>query len=180
MRKTYNLIFLSFVISVCTNVKIVNARNIRTVGDALQVIIPAYAFGLAMSEDGYEGAKQFGYSFVSSQATTEILKSLTQRKRPDYTLGKRKNSFPSGHTASAFLGATFIHRRYSLRQAIIPYVLSSFVGYSRIHANRHHPSDVLGGAILAGIHTWIFTHKYKNFSVTTDTKSTGIKYKTKL
>ena len=40
--------------------KSATARSVREIGDALRLIIPAYAFGLSMNEEGYDGAKQFG------------------------------------------------------------------------------------------------------------------------
>ena len=35
--------------------------------------------------------------------------------------------------------------------------VASFMGYSRVNAEKHYWEDVLAGAILAGINTWIFT-----------------------
>lgn len=57
------------------------------------------------------------------------------------------NSFPSGHTASAFALATslfFISRRF----AFFMFFLSVFVGIGRVLSNVHYPIDVLGGAVL--------------------------------
>ena len=56
-------------------------------------------------------------------------------------------SFPSGHAAAAFGGATLVSlvwRRASL-YALPGAVLISF---SRLYLGRHYPSDLLGGAIL--------------------------------
>ncbi len=132
-----------------------------------------------MSESDYTGAKQWTYSVLSSQLTSELLKKATKRKRPDYKEGDKRDSFPSGHTASAFSGATFIHKRYGLKQAIIPYTMAGFVGYSRVQAKRHHKTDVIAGALISSFYTWIFVDKENNnLSLTTDRESTKLEYKT--
>ena len=49
-----------------------------------------------------------GTSFLLLSATVLSLKSLTKVERPDGTA----NSFPSGHTATAFAGAEFLWQEY--------------------------------------------------------------------
>ena len=83
-----------------------------------------------------------------------MLKGTIDKPRPDKT---NNNSFPSGHTSAAFTGATFIHRRYGFNSAWTAYIAASFVGYTRVYAEKHYWEDVLAGAILAGINSWIFT-----------------------
>ena len=80
-------------------------------------------------------------------------------------------SFPSGHTAAAFAGASFIHKRYGLKQALLPYVLASFVGYSRIQAKKHYWYDVLAGASIAIGYTWLFVDEKMSTTFSADTKS---------
>ncbi len=112
------------------------------------------------------------------QLTVETLKKLTEEKRPDYEEGDKKDSFPSGHTASAFLGASFIHKRYGIKSAIVPYTLASLVGYTRIQADKHHVNDVLAGALLSSLYGFAFTDKY-NTAIYCDGKNAEIVYKTK-
>jgi undecaprenyl-diphosphatase len=64
------------------------------------------------------------------------------------------NSFPSGHTQTAFTVATVLIWAYSragklnwLRAAII-LGIASLIGVSRIYVGAHFPLDVLGGAAL--------------------------------
>ncbi len=57
------------------------------------------------------------------------------------------SSFPSGHAASAFAFAAGAGQE--LPGLAAPLVaLASVVGFSRVHTGVHHPSDVLGGAIV--------------------------------
>lgn len=147
---------------------------IEEVGDYLQVIVPAYTFGMAMQEEGWEGAKQFGYSFGAMQASVWGLKSVINEERPD---GSDNRSFPSGHTASAFSGATFIHKRYGVEKAIVPYIMAGFVGYSRVYADKHYWHDVVAGAAISSLFTWIFVSEESNFQISASPESVRIGYK---
>jgi membrane-associated phospholipid phosphatase len=68
--------------------------------------------------------------------------------RPD---GSAHNSFPSGHTATAFMGATFLHNEYGYKSvwySIGGYAAATLTGYMRIQNNRHWLSDVIAGAAV--------------------------------
>ena len=68
--------------------------------------------------------------------------------RPD---GSARNSFPSGHAATAFMGAEFLRREYghkSVLCAVGGYAAAVFTGYMRIQNNRHWLSDVVTGAAV--------------------------------
>lgn len=58
------------------------------------------------------------------------------------------NSFPSGHTYTAFMGAEILRREYGEEYpgiAIAGYTMATSVGLLRIYNNRHWASDVLAG-----------------------------------
>ena len=131
--------------------------TIQEIGDYTQVLVPLYALALTLNEENGEGTKQLIYSFAATQATVEILKAAVDAPRPD---GSDSRSFPSGHAASAFSGATFIHKRYGFQKAIIPYLLAGFTGYSRVYANRHYTRDVVASALISGLYTWLFVDEY--------------------
>jgi undecaprenyl-diphosphatase len=69
------------------------------------------------------------------------------------------HSFPSGHTASSFAGATALAFYYP-KAAPLVYTLATGVGASRVHLGVHFPSDAaVGGVIGIGIGTfsaWLF------------------------
>jgi membrane-associated phospholipid phosphatase len=66
------------------------------------------------------------------------------------------NSFPSGHTSSAFciylILCLLINKQWWLSVGLIYALL---VGYSRIYLAQHFPLDVAGGIIVAIISVWL-------------------------
>ena len=78
--------------------------------------------------------------------TVQTLKYSTKEVRPD---GSAANSFPSGHTANAFFGATILAKEYSDKNILIAiggYTVATATGVLRMTNNRHWASDVLVGA----------------------------------
>jgi len=71
------------------------------------------------------------------------LKYTCCRMRPD---GSRANSFPSGHTATAFTGAELVRLEYGPWWGAGAYLVATGVGFLRIYNNRHWFTDVLAGA----------------------------------
>ena len=74
------------------------------------------------------------------------LKLVTKVERPD---GSSNNSFPSGHTATAFMGAEFLRQEYkdvSPWYGIAGYVVATGVGFLRVYNNKHWLTDVAAGA----------------------------------
>ena len=88
------------------------------------------------------------------------MKRIIRKKRPEGSTAY--NAFPSGHTSSAFQGASFIQRRYGWKFGLPAYVLAGFVGYSRIEGlnDRHDFWDVLGGAAVGIGSTYLFTKPF--------------------
>jgi membrane-associated phospholipid phosphatase len=80
---------------------------------------------------------------ILSQAMVQTLKFTVRRERPD---GSNSQSFPSGHSSSAFATATVLHRHYGWKIGAPAYALGSYVALARMSWNRHHATDVVMGA----------------------------------
>ena len=75
-----------------------------------------------------------------------IVKTLSRVERPD---GSNSLSFPSGHTAQAFLAASIVHTEFrdkSQWYGIGAYTLASSVAVFRMINDKHWQSDVVAGA----------------------------------
>ena len=93
-----------------------------------------------------------GMDLLQAQILTEMLvepiKYATNRERPD---GSNHRSFPSGHAAVTFAGATVLERHLGWRKSLLGYTIASYVAASRLHDNRHYLSDVVFGAAVGSI-----------------------------
>lgn len=104
---------------------------------------------------GYKGRSTWGrmlvsdaFSVAAMAAMVNGVKYSVQRLRPDESA---YNSFPSGHTATAFMTATMLHKEYEGRSpwfSIGGYTLATLTGVSRVLNNRHWLTDVLAGAAI--------------------------------
>lgn len=149
-------------LSFCPSSSFANSQT-QQAGDLLQVAIPVIALGTTLTHDHETaGAKQLFKAMVTTQLGTIALKQITHERRPN---GHCCDSFPSAHTAMAFTGASFIHKRYGLKYAMPAYVAATYVGYSRVHVKAHYTKDVLAGAALGAASSFYFTKPYKGFSV---------------
>lgn len=63
--------------------------------------------------------------------------------------------FPSGHTSRAFAFATALAIEFP-RWRIILILIAVLIGFSRIYIGAHYFTDVLGGAVLGSLISWIF------------------------
>lgn len=83
--------------------------------------------------------------------TTEVLKYIVQRPRPNHQPTPPfpyGHSFPSGHASAAFGVAEVIRTLYGNGAGAVFYSLAVITGISRIHDNKHYLSDVVAGAGL--------------------------------
>ena len=112
----------------------------------------ALTAGLKMA--GVEGRSSWPRLLASSLASYGVMaafvngiKYTASELRPD---GSTRNSWPSGHTATAFVGATILHKEYGLTRSpwysIGGYTIATATGVMRVLNNRHWISDVLSGA----------------------------------
>lgn len=108
-------------------------------------------------------------AYAISGILAQILKRLVKLPRPKAIISEQVypyfihgvthsgwNSFPSGHTASAFALATILclHSKTKWLQFIY-FTLALLVGYSRIYLGQHFLVDVYFGAIIGMITGWV-------------------------
>jgi membrane-associated phospholipid phosphatase len=152
-------------------------------GDILQIAIPAAAGLTTLLKKDWKGSKQFMFSYATGFLITHSLKKIVRKERPE---GRRLyDAFPSGHTTSAFIGASFIQRRYGWKYGKWAYLGASIVGVSRMEGpdGWHDFWDVLAGATIGIGSTYIFTTPYMQehfeigFTGKNDTYLLAVKYK---
>lgn len=122
-------------------------------GDITQIALPLAAGLTAVGKKDYHGLGQFAESFALTTGLTYTLKPIINEKRPN---GK-KWSFPSGHTAAAFSASSFLWFRYGKAYGIPATIVAAAVGYSRIRAHAHYWHDVIAGAAIGTLSSFLFT-----------------------
>ena len=122
------------------------------IDDYTQFFGPAMVVGLKLG--GYEGRSDWPRLLASAAMSYGIMAGLVngikysaKEMRPD---GSTANSWPSGHTATAFVGATLLHKEYGLTRSpwwsVAGYGVATATGVMRVLNNRHWISDVMSGA----------------------------------
>ncbi len=122
-----------------------------SIDDFSQYAPMAAVYGLNLA--GIKGKHNFrdrtmilATSYLIMGVTVEGLKNMTRVERPD---GSSRNSFPSGHTATAFMGAEFLWQEYkdvSPWIGVAGYTVAAGTGFFRMYNNRHWLTDVMAGA----------------------------------
>lgn len=139
--------------------------DIQLAGDILQYVLPTTAGGLTLGFGDYKGTLQFGKSFALTEGVTYGLKYTVNERRPN----GGSHSFPSAHTSVSFSAAEFMRKRYGWAFGIPAYAAASFVGYSRVESREHHPQDVIAGAAIGILSSYLFTRPYKGWHAQVDT-----------
>ncbi len=141
-----------------------NGHSKFRIDDYIQYLPILSVYGL--NALGIEGKHNFkdrtivlGTACLIMATTITTTKKIAAIKRPD---SPTKNSFPSGHTATAFMGAEFLYQEYkdqSIWCGISGYALATTTAFFRIYNNRHWFTDVVAGAgigiLSAKIAYWI-------------------------
>ena len=124
-----------------------------TVDDITQYVPIAAAFALDAAGVRSKHSQMRKLSTLATMTGTSLivingLKYSIAEPRPD---GTSNNSFPSGHTATAFMGAHMFHKEYKDKSplySIAAYTIAAVTGVFRQLNNRHWISDVFAGAGL--------------------------------
>lgn len=131
--------------------------------------VPAAAYlvsGAFRNGGGEHGFAERLVALATSAAAEAILvnglKYTCCRLRPD---GVTANSFPSGHTATVFMGAEQIRLEYGGWAGAGAYALATGVGLLRVYNGYHWFTDVLAGAAVgiasANIARWLLPAECK-------------------
>lgn len=135
-----------------TRIRLIKYNFHNEIDNYTQYVPLALTIGLHLG--GYEGRSDWPRFWASAASSAAImaglvngLKYTTSEMRPD---GSTRNSWPSGHTATAFLAATILHKEYGLTRSpwfsVGAYTMATATGVMRVLNNRHWISDVLSGA----------------------------------
>ncbi len=120
-----------------------------------------FALSTVLNFAGVEGRSDHTRYLASSAMAYAIMAAIVNpikysasEMRPD---GSTRNSWPSGHTATAFVSATILHKEYGLTRSpwysVAGYAVATATGVMRVLNNRHWVSDVLSGAGVGIIST---------------------------
>lgn len=137
---------------------IIHKPSKLTIDDITQYVPAASVYVLNLSE--IKGKHHFkdrtiilGIASLFTAASVNAIKYTAKIERPDKSA---MNSFPSGHTAVAFMGAEFLWQEYkdvSIWYGIGGYTLATLTGALRIYNNKHWIGDVAFGAGLGILST---------------------------
>jgi undecaprenyl-diphosphatase len=104
---------------------------------------------------------------IFSLAVVRVLKIVLGRARPEhgaeftfFSTHFRYNSFPSGHSADAFVSGVFLY--YLLKYSkyagyrFLPLIYAFLIALSRVSISSHYPSDVAAGMAIGILGAWFF------------------------
>lgn len=145
------------------------------VDDGMQFLPGLVMIGLKTA--GVESRSSWGRMMASGALSAVIMGSVVESikltskvERPD---GSDNHSFPSGHTATAFMTATMLSKEYghlSPWVGIGAYSVATTTGLMRVVNNKHWLSDVLTGAGIGIISTelgyWVADRLFRDHGIT--------------
>lgn len=149
------------------------SRDISQFGGGYAVAGASAAFYLIGKATGNARAKETGLlaaeAFLDGAIVDQVLKFATERPRPLSDGGSGRffrggNSFPSGHSVSAWTFAAIIDGEYGKHRPLVRfgiYGLAAAVSISRYTGRNHFPGDILvGSAIGYGIGHYVFRRRH--------------------
>jgi membrane-associated phospholipid phosphatase len=157
---------LPFVLLFCiaVSVDVQAASSIEIAGDVLMIALPTAAAGLTLGFRDGQGALELGESAALAIGVTYGLKYTIDEKRPN----GEDRSFPSAHASISFSSAEFMRKRYGWNYGIPAYIVATFVAYSRVESDQHYTHDVVAGAAIGIMSSYLFTKPYKGWHIQPD------------
>lgn len=126
------------------------------------------AFGVKGKHNFKDRTLLLGISALLMGTTVNTLKYTVRVERPDKSA---RNSFPSGHTAMAFMGAEFLWQEYkdvSIWYGISGYAFAASTGLFRMYNKKHWFGDVAAGAgigiLSVKVAYWIYPMLKQQFT----------------
>lgn len=130
--------------------------------NAVAAAIPAVAAIYTYSINDVEGFQELTISCLVTAQLVTLLKNSVQRERPNHS---NDQSFPSGHAAAAFVGASYMQNRYGLAWGLPLYAVACVISVQRVNVDAHYWTDVLAGAAIGWGAAKYFTICYPNVKV---------------
>lgn len=165
--------YIPIILAFTLNTPSANADE-ETQADLLMLALPLSGYFLTLNNEDRKGAWALTKSLGLATASTLALNSIIDKDAPN---GSSNDAFPSGHTTIAFGSAAFIQRRYGWRQGIPAYLIASYVGWLRVETDDHDTVDVIGGAAVGILSSYLLTKPFNDnlhASAWTDGKSAGL------
>lgn len=133
------------------------------------------AFGIKGKNRLLDRTIILGTAYIIMGGTVNLIKLTGDVERPD---GTSSNSFPSGHTATAFMGAEFLYQEYkdvSIWYGVAGYAVAAGTGIFRLYNNRHWVTDIAAGAGIGILSTKIayWLHPIIKKTIFKDKKNTN-------
>jgi len=129
-----------------------DSEAFETYGDIMQYVLPLSGFAATYITKDKTGRIQFLKQGALTMGTVSILKVTNEKWRPN---AGNAQSWPSGHTAGAFWGASFLDMRYGYKVGIPAYALAALVGASRVDSQNHFADDTISGMSIALLSGWL-------------------------
>ena len=142
----------------------VTKDKIEKFGDKFQIIIPVTVLLVCLMQGynvgDYQLAVTYAVTFALSMGICQFLKTLFNNTRPRNTEGfvnpklevdwspTDGNSFPSGHTMSAMMGAMFAFE-FGIVEGIVATLFAVGVAFSRMIVKAHWLRDVGTSTLIA-------------------------------
>lgn len=114
-------------------------------------------------------------AYAAMGIMVNVTKHTVREKRPD---SNSKNSFPSGHTATAFMGAELVREEYGNAYGACAYTFATGIAFLRLYNDRHWLNDVIAGAgtgiLAARIGYWLLPWEKRLFGMDKSKKAMAI------
>ena len=151
----------SNLVAVClslTTAQTSHADGIETLGDVLQLAVPAYSLYSSYDLNDRDGLRACAKAIGAPALTTHALKYAIDAPRPN---GSGKG-FPSGHTSSAAVGFGCLLGQEGWSTATIALAAATLLtGYSRVESD-HHDWEQVGAGLLLGTALGYYSTRHLN------------------